>query len=212
MTGGGRLSTARSHGRRALGAWRESRTLLIGVIVFAAAITEGAANDWVSIAVVDGFHAAAAAGALSFGLFVTAMTAMRFAGTALLDRYGRIVVLRILAVLALAGLLLFGLAPQLPLALVGVALWGAGAALGFPVGMSAASDDPAGAPMRISVVSTIGYSAFLAGPPLLGFLAAHVGYRHALLVIAIPVALGLALVQAVAPLRPGAAAATTLSP
>ena len=48
--------------------------------------------------------------------------------------------------------------------------------------MSAAADDPMRAAARVSVVSTIGYSAFLAGPPLLGLLAQHVGYRHALLV------------------------------
>ena len=179
------------------------------MLVFAAALTEGAANDWLSISIVDGFHAREAVGALGFGLFVTAMTVMRLGGTALLDRHGRIAVLRLVAALALGGLLIFGLAPNLPIALVGVALWGAGAALGFPVGMSAASDDPARAPMRISVVATIGYGAFLAGPPFLGFLAAQVGYRHALLALAVPIALGLVVVRAAAPLEP-AAAATTL--
>lgn len=201
-------SSARAQGRRAVATWRESRTLLIGVLVFAAALTEGAANDWLSISIVDGFHAREAVGALGFGLFVTAMTVMRLGGTALLDRHGRIAVLRLVAALALGGLLIFGLAPNLPIALVGVALWGAGAALGFPVGMSAASDDPARAPMRISVVATIGYGAFLAGPPLLGFLAAQVGYRHALLALAVPVALGLVVVRAAAPLEPTAATTT----
>jgi hypothetical protein len=51
------------------------------------------------------------------------------------------------------------------------------------------------------VVSTIGYSAFLAGPPLLGLLANEVGYRHALLVIVIPVVVGLTVLRAAAPLR-----------
>ena len=31
-------------------AWREPRTLLIGVVVLAAAFTEGTANDWVAVA------------------------------------------------------------------------------------------------------------------------------------------------------------------
>jgi MFS family permease len=164
-------TSSRSHRRRAIDAWLEWRTLMIGLIVLAAALTEGAANDWLSVAVVDGFKRVDAVGALSFGLFVTAMTGMRLAGTVLLDRFGRVAVLRLVAVLALV----------------------------FPVGMSAASDDPALAPMRISVVSTIGYAAFLAGPPLLGFLAAHVGYRHALLAIVVPVVLSLAVVHAAAP-------------
>jgi len=196
-----------SGARRAFGAWLEPRTLLVGLVVLAAALTEGAANDWVSLAVVDGFEQSHAVGALTFGLFVTAMTGMRFVGTNLLDRYGRIAVLRLCGVLSMVGLLIFGLSPWLPLALVGVVLWGLGAALGFPVGMSAASDDPVRAPARVSVVSTIGYSAFLAGPPLLGLLAEVVGYRQALLAIAVPVVLGLLVVRAAAPLAPAAAVA-----
>jgi MFS family permease len=191
--------------RRALAAWAEPRTVLIGVMVFAAALTEGSANDWLALAVVDGFDAPDALGAVAFGLFVTAMTAMRFAGTRLLDRYGRVPVLRASATLSVVGLLGFGLAPSAPIAAVAVVLWGFGAALGFPVGMSAAADDPARAAARVSVVSTVGYVAFLAGPPLLGMLADHVGYRHALLVIALPMALSLLLAPVAAPLRPAPA-------
>ena len=187
--------------RGALQAWLEPRTLLIGLVVLAAALTEGAANDWVSLAVVDGFDTSHALGAVAFGIFVAAMTTMRWFGTQLLDRYGRVAVLRLCAGLALVGLLLFGLVDVLWLALVGIVIWGAGAALGFPVGMSAAADEPARAAARVSVVSTIGYSAFLAGPPLLGLLAAHVGYRNALLVIVVPVVLGLVVVNAAAPPR-----------
>ncbi|QGQ18627.1 MFS transporter [Cellulomonas sp. JZ18] len=193
--------TAPGGARRALGAWLEPRTLLVGLVVLAAALTEGAANDWVSLAVVDGFDTGHAVGAVGFGLFVTAMTAMRLLGTRLLDRYGRVTVLRLCAALAFAGLLVFGLADQLWLALVGVVAWGAGAALGFPVGMSAAADDPLRAAQRVAVVSTIGYSAFLAGPPLLGLLADRVGYQPALLAILVPVALGLLVTSAARPLH-----------
>ncbi len=195
---------ATSHRRRALAAWTEPRTLLIGVMVLAAALTEGSANDWLALSVVDGFDSSEALGALAFGVFVAAMTAMRFAGTSLLDRYGRVPILRLCAALALAGLLLFGLAPTLPLAMVGVILWGVGAALGFPVGMSAAADDPAHSAARVSVVSSIGYIAFLAGPPLLGVLADHVGYRTALLAITAPLVASLLLSPAAAPPNPQA--------
>ena len=122
----------------------------------------------------------------------------------LLDRFGRVAVLRLGGALSGAGLLLFGLADQLWLAVLGVAAWGMGAAIGFPVGMSAAADDPLRAAQRVAVVSTIGYSAFLAGPPLLGLLAEHVGYRQALLVILVPVALGLLVATAARPLATAA--------
>jgi cyanate permease len=68
---------------------------------------------------------------------------------------------------------------------LGVLLWGLGSALGFPVGMSAAADDPARSAARVSVVSTIGYTAFLAGPPLLGWLGDRVGTLDALLAVAL---------------------------
>ena len=173
---------------------------MIGLMVLAAALTEGSANDWLALSVVDGFSTSDALGALAFGLFVASMTAMRFAGTHLLDRFGRVPVLRLCAGLALVGLVVFALAPSLPLAVVAIVLWGLGAALGFPVGMSAAADDPARSAARVSVVSTIGYVAFLAGPPVLGLLADHVGYRMALLTIAAPLVLSLILSPVAAPL------------
>lgn len=201
-------------GRSVFAAWLEPRTLLIGLVVLAAALTEGAGNDWLSLAVVDGFDQPDAVGAASFAVFVTAMTVMRFLGTGLLDRFGRVAVLRLCAGLALVGLLVFGLVPDdmLWLALAGAVLCGMGAALGFPVGMSAASDDPLHAAARVSVVSTIGYTAFLAGPPLLGLLAEHVGYRHALLAIAVPIVIGLLVVNAAAPARQEPADRPTLVP
>jgi MFS family permease len=173
---------------------------MIGLMVLAAALTEGSANDWLALAVVDGFSTSDALGAMAFGLFVAAMTVMRFAGTRLLDRFGRVPVLRMCAGLALVGLVVFAFAPSMPLAVVAIVLWGFGAALGFPVGMSAASDDPARSAARVSVVSSIGYIAFLAGPPVLGMLADHVGYRMALLTIAGPLVLSLALSSVAAPL------------
>jgi MFS family permease len=198
-----RAAAAEGHrgARGALAAWADGRTLLVGLVVLAAALTEGSANDWVSLSVVDGWKTPDALGALGLWLFVAAMTGMRWFATALLDRFGRVAVLRLCAALSIVGLAIFGLAGPLPLALAGVVIWGAGAAVGFPVGMSAASDDPLHAAQRVAVVSTIGYSAFLAGPPLLGLLAQHVGYRHALLVICVPVVLGLLVVRAAAPLR-----------
>ena len=165
------------------GAWKEGRTLLIGVVVLGAALTEGAANDWVAKATVDGLDASETAGAVMFGVFVAAMTATRWFGARLIDRMGRVRALRLCMGASLAGLLLFVFAPSLWLAGIGVILWGIGAALGFPMGMSAAGDDPVHAAGRVSVVSTLGYTAFFVGPPLLGFLGELWGLRNALLVV-----------------------------
>lgn len=184
---------------RTASAWTEPRTLLIGVMVLAAGFTEGTANDWLAVAFVDGHGLGNALGVLALALFLTAMTVGRIVGTVLLDRHGRVPVLAALFVAALVGCLLvvFG-TPWL--AFVGAVVWGLGASLGFPVGMSAAADDPARAPARIAVVSTIGYTAFLAGPPLLGFLGDHVGVLRALLAVGVVSVAALLVLPAARPL------------
>lgn len=191
----------RKQGSGALRAWREPRTLLVGVLVLAFAFTEGSANDWIAVALVDGHRTTETLGALAFGLFVAAMTVGRLFGGSVLERFGRVVVLRATAVCALAGLLLVVLGST-PLALVGALFWGVGASLGFPVGMSAAADDPARAAVRVSVVSSIGYTAFLAGPPLIGVLAQLDGILVALFVVVAALVLGLLASGATRPLPP----------
>ena len=181
-------------------AWRDGRTLLIGVVVLGATLTEGAGNDWIAKASVDGLGTTESTGALMFALFVLAMTAMRFVGGKAIDAYGRVVVLRASMAAAAAGLLLFVLAGNVWLAAVGAALWGVGAALAFPMGMSAAADDPKHAAARVSVVSTLGYISFLAGPPLLGYLGDLTGIHLALLAILAPILLALLLAGAAKPL------------
>jgi len=177
-------------------AWTEPRTLLIGLVVLVAAFTEGSANDWLAVAFVDGHGLPAWAGVLAFATFLASMTAGRVAGTGLLDRYGRVTVLRATFATALLGSVLV-VAGGPWLAFVGAALWGFGASLGFPVGMSAGADDPTRAAARVSVVSTIGYAAFLLGPPLLGFVGDRVGVLRALLVVGAAVILAAAVLPAV---------------
>jgi fucose permease len=184
----------------ALRAWREPRTLLIGLIMLGFGFTEGSANDWLAITMVDGYGTSETVGAIALGLFVTVMTLSRLVGGAALERWGRVAVLRITAVCALIGLLLVVSGWSVWLVMVGIVFWGAGASLGFPVGMSAAADDPVRAAVRVSVASSIGYAAFLAGPPLIGFLSVRVGPLNALLVLLVALALGLAATGAAKPL------------
>lgn len=183
--------------RSALAAWREPRTLLIGVFVLTAAFAEGAGNDWISLAAIEGYGLSAAVGTLVFAAFLVAMTTGRWFGPALLDRFGRVPVVRAMALLSVAGLLVFVLSPVAPLAFVGAVLWGLGVSLGFPVGMSAGADEPALAAGRVSVIASIGYCAFLGGPPLIGFLANSFTVLHALIAVAVLLALGAALAPAV---------------
>ena len=167
-------------GHSLLSTWKEPQTVLLGVLVLGMALAEGAAGDWVALALADGYGTTEATGALGYAAFVTAMTLTRLLAGDLILRMGRVWMIRASAIAALVGLLIFAFGDNLPLAFVALAVWGMGVALTFPLAMSAASDDPEHAAARVAVVSTIGYAAFLGGPPLLGLLAGAIGLLPAL--------------------------------
>ncbi|PRB60625.1 MFS transporter [Microbacterium sp. MYb45] len=187
--------------RTALEAWREPRTYLIGVVMLGMSFAEGGANDWIALGTEQGHGFAEGTGAVSLAVFSIGMTTVRLFGGPLVDRFGRVAVLRILAVAAASGILLFILAPTFPLVLVGAALWGIGASLGFPLGMSAAADDPAKAAARVSAAATIGYISFLGGPPVLGVISEHIGLLNTLFILVALVVMSGLFSGAARPLR-----------
>jgi len=179
-TGGGE---GRTSSRSRLSVWLEPRTLLIGLIVLGMAFAEGAANDWLPLALVDGYNVAPALASACFIVFIAAMAVGRLFGGPYVDRFGRVRVLQVLAILAGAGVLLVIFSGNFVLVAIGCALWGLGVSLGFPLGVSAASDNPVNSAARVSAVATIGYFAFLVGPPVLGYLAEHVTLLQAFLLV-----------------------------
>jgi MFS family permease len=193
--------------RRTLATWREPRTVLVGFFVLAFAFTEGAGIDWISVSMIDSYDVPATVGTLALAVFLAAMTTGRWFGPGWLDRYGRVPVVRTLAGVSIVGLALFvfGGVPVVfggvpVVAFLGVLLWGLGGSLGFPVGMSAAADEPEHAAPRVSVVATIGYCAFLGGPPLVGFLGDHVTVLRALLAVVVLLGVAVALAGSVRPI------------
>lgn len=185
-SGSGEVSSSapwRERLHASMSAWREPRTYALGVIMLGMAFAEGAANDWLALGVAEDHDGGAALGAAGLAIFSVSMTVVRVFGGPLVDRFGRVATLRVLAATASAGLLLFILAPNIPLVFVGAALWGAGVSLGFPLGMSAAADDPAKAAARVSAAATIGYISFLCGPPLLGFVSEQIGLLNTLFIL-----------------------------
>lgn len=180
--------------RSPLKAWTERRTLIIGLFVLTMAFAEGTGNDWLGVAAIDGYGTSDAVGSMAYVAFVASMTLGRWFGPQILDRFGRVRVLRTSAVIVLIGVLVVVNGPSLGTALAGIVLWGVGSALGFPTGMSAAADDPRFSAGRVSVVATIGYMAFLAGPSLIGFIGNHTGVLRALTVTA--AMMGVALLAA----------------
>jgi predicted MFS family arabinose efflux permease len=187
----------------ALRRWLEPRTLLVGIVVLAFAFAEGAGIDWISLSLIDGYQQPATVGTVALAAFLAAMTIGRWYADHLLARYGRVTVIRGQTVLAIAGVLLFVFSPTTPLAFAAVLLWGLGASLGFPVGMSAAADEPAAAAGRVSVVASIGYCAFLGGPPLIGYLGQHITVLRALIAVAVVLGLAALITGSLRPLPAG---------
>jgi len=184
--------------------WVEPRTLLIGLIVLAAQFNEGTANNWLNISLVHGRGWDAAVGAAALTVFAASMVAGRVAGGWYVDRVGRVSALRTAFALAGTGLLLIVFIDAQPVAFLGVALWGLGASLGYPLGVSAAADEPRNAPARVAAVATVATIAGLVGPSVIGLLGESVGLPQALLVVAVLVVVGLLVSGAARPPRKAA--------
>lgn len=153
--------------------------LLLGGLCILVMLCEGAMNDWSAIYLHDELGTGADVAAAGFAIFSAGMASGRIFGDAMVARFGFEAVLRggsAIAAIALGGFLLAGTTPS---ALVGLALVGLGVSNGVPLLFSAAGRTPNPGP-AIAAVSTMGYVAFLGGPPFLGFLADAVGLPWAL--------------------------------
>ena len=179
------------------GGWRsiDKLVVLLGIGIFGMTIGEGASNDWLAIGIVDGYKANDASGGIAYAVLVATMTVVRFFGGSVTDRLGRAATLRITGIAGLLGLMLIILELNIVTAWIGSGLWGAGVALAFPLFISAAGEleDPA---RKVAMVSTFGYTAFLVGPPLLGFVGEGIGVLNMYWVVLLFIALSVVVAGA----------------
>ncbi|MFY0166201.1 MFS transporter [Bacillus anthracis] len=161
----------------------EKKVLLLGLFVLGMAFAEGSANDWLPIVMVDGHQQSVVTGSIMYTIFVLAMTLVRMCSSYFLDRFGRVAVVRATIMMAIIGMTIFIFGSNSYFLAFGVVLWGIGAALGFPIGLSAAGDGGENATSNVATVSIIGFTAFLVGPPFLGILGEAFGIRNALLAV-----------------------------
>jgi MFS family permease len=173
-----------------------SRLLTLGTVAFSCLLIEGATADWSAVYLRDDTGASAAAAAIGFTAFSVTMTLARFGGDRLVARLGPLWLLRLGGLLTAVGFGVALAAGGTPAGIAGFACVGAGMAGVFPVVLRAASlvgGIPPG--VALAAVTTTGYLGFLAGPALIGGLAALLGLHTALVAI---VALAL-VVAALAP-------------
>jgi MFS family permease len=156
------------------GALRTARAVgLFGVIALCAAYGEGAIGDWGALHLRQDLRASAGIAALAYASFALAEAGGRLSGTMLLERLGRTRVLVLGGLTACAGMLAAALAPAIWLALAGFAVTGLGLANLFPAAMTRAGLLAGSG--GVAVASTLGYTGFLLGPPVIGFLAGEFG-------------------------------------
>jgi MFS family permease len=188
--------------RQWLRGWLDWRLLLIGVVMLGVELGEGSANNWLTLAVRNDHGQTAAVAALYFTAFAGGEGLARIFGAPLVDRLGRVRAIRVTTALGVIGVILFILAGNRWIVLIGVLLWAIGVSMGFPLGMSAAAESGPDPAARISVVASIGYFANLAGPPVIGVLAQSVGLLNSLwLIVALFVA-AFAVASSLRPPRP----------
>jgi MFS family permease len=191
-------------GRRA----RATPVLLVcGAIAFCAALGEGAMADWSALYMTDALGAGAGVAALAYAAFAGAMAVGRLGGEPVIAALGPAGTLQI-GCGAMALALGAGLAVEDPgVAIAAFAIAGLGVACVFPVVLSTAGgvEDGRGGP-AVAFVSTIGYSGFLAGPPLIGAIADRTALSWGLGVVVVLGAVAAALAGALrgAPARAAA--------
>jgi predicted MFS family arabinose efflux permease len=168
--------------------------LVLGALCALAFFVENAWQSWGAVHLESDLGASPALGALAPALFAGAAAVSRLGGHVLVGRFDEILIMRVGALAGAAGTLLAALAPAAALALVGVAIAGAGISICAPILFSIAgrSADEAIRGAAVSIVTTIAYLGFLIGPAVVGLLADATTLR-ASLAAAAAIALALAV-------------------
>jgi fucose permease len=150
---------------------------LIGIMALFCMVQEGIVIDWSALYLNRDLGSSLTLAAFAAGSFHGAMTIMRFFGDGIRDRLGAVTTMRVSGVIAFAGMLIGGFAPNAWVAIAGFALSGLGISNMVPIAFSAAGNLPGMAKgVGLSVVTIMGYSGTLFAPTLFGFIAEHVGF------------------------------------
>ncbi|MEX0853707.1 MAG: MFS transporter [Bauldia sp.] len=159
---------------------------MLGLCVFAFGIvlTELATRTWAAVFLREVVAASPAATGLGYAGFSLAMAAGRFLGDKVSERIGAVAIARGCALAAIVGIVIVLTATTTTVAIVGLAVVGLGASVGYPLAVTAAAElgDRAAA-INVSALALVAFSSSLVGPPLVGFVAEVAGLRIGLSVI-----------------------------
>lgn len=180
----------RDDGTQAHFAWPRGVLLLIGILAFAGMTAEGMLYDWSALYLKQEIGMPQAQAALGYATFTGAMAVARFAGDGLRSRFGEGAVLGCSAAVAAVAMAVVLLSANRWVAFAGFALVGAGLAPVAPILFNAATRvHGVSRAAAIASVTTIGYSGFIIGPPVIGSIATATSLTAALYVVALCAAL-----------------------
>jgi hypothetical protein len=156
------------------------RLVLLGVACFFALLAEGGASDWSAKLVRDDLAGTAALGAIAFAVFSVAMGTGRLLTDRLWARWGAGGLLRRSGALAAVGFAVGLGSGTAAGAIAGFAALGLGLAGAIPTLLRAGADQPGvSTGPALAAVSSLGYTGFLAGPPIIGAVAQLTSLRLA---------------------------------
>src|SRR6185295_20026175 len=146
----------------------------------------GVMYDWCVLYLKQDVGLPQAQAALGYATFSAAMALSRFGGDLLRSRYSERALLRlggIVAAFAMIGVLI---SANAWIAFIGFALIGAGLAPVAPILFNAATRVPGvSRAAAIASVTSVGYSGFMIGPPLIGSIATHSSLTTALWLVVV---------------------------
>ncbi|KZB72854.1 MULTISPECIES: MFS transporter [Thalassospira] len=150
--------------------------LPFGVCAFIGQFGEGVLTDWATVFMNSELSSGPTLAAVGFAVYSFAMAATRLSGDALVTRFGRVRVLLTSSVLASLGTLVLTFSPHIVVAWIGCGIAGMGLAVILPLLLSAASQATGkGGGAVVSTIAATGYSAIMAGPPVIGAIGEAVG-------------------------------------
>ncbi|MET4734067.1 MFS family permease [Thalassospira sp. MBR-102] len=152
-------------------------TLLpFGACAFIGQFGEGVITDWATVLMNTELNSGPTMAAVGFACYSAAMAITRLSGDWLVTKFGRPQILLSSSACASFGLFVLALAPHYFVAWIGCAIAGIGLAVILPLLISAAAE--ASGRSGGAVVSTIaatGYTALMAGPPVIGAIGQQLG-------------------------------------
>lgn len=180
------VSSGRKKGKQPLFVVPKGMLLTLGIIAFCSMICEGTMFEWSGVYFKKVVQVDEKMVGYGLTAFMSTMAAFRFLSDSLTTRLGIKRMLQLSGILTTAGLLIAVLMPYFSASIFGFFLVGAGVSSVVPLVYSAAGRSKTLSPgMALASVSTIGYLGFLAGPPLIGFIAEATSLRISFFIIAL---------------------------